>query len=215
MRLRPDERLFGVDPAILIDAARQLHHRDGAAFVLKDMCLAMGAPPGEVLPVLNQMVSEGFVELDMDSQETYRATKKLGQLALAHISTGLQRVHADELLQRVIAQVEAINANPDRYQCKVIRVVVFGSYLGQKAILGDLDIGVEIKEVLPSSQEDRVARFRDWRRGRATPVSKAQALLRLRKPKLISIHDFEEVKRLDTPYRVVWDEPLDPQPQAS
>jgi len=209
MHLRSDELMFGVAPAILIDGAQQLHRREGRPFELNDFCRALGAPVREAQPVLEQMVAAGFIALQEGSIGSYSATPKLGQLALANISEGLPRAQADALMTRILAKAKSVNAEPQKHQCVVVRLVVFGSYLTAKEILGDLDIGVELKELPRPPGQDRRNTYRDLLRGLATPTSKVRSLLRLRKPKHISIHDLEEVLRLGTPYRLVFGEQLD------
>jgi len=204
MYLRPNELMFGVAPAILLDCARQLHRHDYGPFSLSDFCKALGAPIRESQPVLAQMISEGFITAQTGDGGTYLATSKLGQLALANVSEGLPRLQADALLAQVLVKAASVNEHPEKHGCVVIRVVVFGSYLTQKEVLGDLDIGVELKELPRPGAHDERARYRDWSRGMASPSTKVRSLLRLRKPKQISIHDFDEVLRLGTPYRLVF-----------
>ena len=195
--------MFGVAPAILLDCARQLHHYDLRPFTLNDFCEALGASQREAQLVLMQMISEGFIVAQVSDAGAYSATPKLGQLALANISEGLPRAQADALLAQVLARAELINKHPEKHECAVIRVVVFGSYLTQKEILGDLDVGVELKELPRLRAHDEGTRYMAWIRGVASPSTKVRSLLRLRKPKQISIHDFDEVLRLETPYRVL------------
>lgn len=209
MHLRPNELMFGVAPAILLDCARQLHQYDHRPFTLNDFCEALGAPQREAQPVLMQMISEGFIAAPTSDVGAYSTMPKLGQLALANISEGLPRAQADALLAQVLAKAELINKHPEKHECAIIRVAVFGSYLTQKEILGDLDIGVELKELPRLRSHDKGARYRALIRGVASPSTKVRALLRLRKPKQISIHDFEEVFRLGTPYRLVFGEAPD------
>ncbi|MFT3718580.1 hypothetical protein [Pseudorhodoferax sp.] len=209
MHLRSGELMFGVAPTILIDCARQLHRLAGQPFTLDDFCMALGAPIREAKPVLAQMISEGFISTQATSSSVYLATPKLGQLALSNISEGLPRAQADALLTRILDQAESVNADPLKHRCEVVRIVVFGSYLTEKEVLGDLDIGVELKELPRQHEQDWNSRYRDLLRGLATPASKVKSLLRLRKPKQISIHDLAEVLRLGTPYRLVFGEQLD------
>lgn len=212
MYLRSDELLFGVAPAILIDCAQQLHRLADRPFSLNDFCEALGAPIREAEPVLTQMISEGFIAAQAASPNTYRATSKLGQLALSNISEGLPRPQADVLLARIIDRAASVNADPQKHRCLVVRIVVFGSYLTDKETLGDLDIGVELKELPRPPGANRRSAYRDLLRGLATPTSKVKSLLRLHKPKQISIHNFEEVLQLGTPYRLVFGKQLDVPP---
>lgn len=203
MLLIPNELLFGVAPEILVDCARQLHARNGQDFSLGYFCETLGAPLGEASIVLDEMVVAGFFAVDKSSADCYVPTTKLAQLALANISNGVSRAEAEELLQRVIDRADLINSDLQKSECRVTCIVVFGSYLTDKAILGDLDIGVEIQEIRRSDQSAPI-NIRKLMMGGATPWSRAVAALRLRKPKKISVHQLDEVLGLGTPYRVVF-----------
>lgn len=203
MLLIPNELFFGVAPEILVDCAQQFHAREGRPFSLTAFCEALGAPVDEASAVLIEMVAAGFFSVEEGSADCYGPTTKLAQLALASISHGLSRAEAAKLLQRVIDKAKLINSDPEQYACRVICLVVFGSYLTDKEVLGDLDIGVEIRE-LHRSEESSRSDIRKFLMGGSTPRSRALAALRLQRPKQISIHLFDEVLRLDTPYQLVF-----------
>lgn len=206
MHLVPNELVYGVAPEILLDCAKQLHLRDGRPFSLDVFCEALGAPVREALPVLNTLVAEGFIQRDSERVDRFLATTKLGQLALANVSEGLPRVEATKLLERVIARAIKVNAEPEKHMCQVECLVVFGSFLGDKEVLGDLDIGAELRELRPAGERVSMDEIRRFMRGAASPTSKVMSALRLQKPKQISIHRLEEVMRLGTPFRVVFGE---------
>lgn len=205
MHLIPNELVFGVAPEILVDCARQIHLRDLKPFSLNEFSEALGAPTRESKPVLEQMVAEGFFQLDAADSGLYRPTPKLGQLALASISNGLTRADAVKLLERVIERARVINSDPDKYACEVVCLVVFGSYLTDKSVLGDLDFGVELREISRKDRRRPAMGILELLR-RASPTSKAMSALRLQKPKQISVHKLDEVICLGTAYEIVFGE---------
>lgn len=202
MNLTPDSLLFGVSPEILIDCAQQLRD-DLRPFSMDEFCKAIGAPQSEAGPVLKQMISEGFVTLDDTKLGQYIPTSKFNQLAVASISNGISRDKADELLLAVVRMAEKVNAQPDVYRYAVECLVVFGSYLGAKPVLGDLDIGVELRE-LPRERDGARRPIKEIVQGGMSSLNKTMSALRLRKPKLISIHELGEVVALGTEYKVIW-----------
>lgn len=204
MHLVPNELVYGVAPEILLDCARQLHLRDGRPFSLDEFCEALGAPVREALPVLYAMVADGFFQANAECSDRYSVTNKLAQLALANATNGLLRVEAKKLLERVIERAIKINADPEKHRCQVDCIVVFGSFLGDKEVLGDLDIGAELRELRPAGGRVSIDEVRRFMRGAASPTTKVMSALRLQKPKQISIHRLEEVLRLGTPFRVVF-----------
>jgi hypothetical protein len=201
MHLRPNELVFGVAPEILLDCAQQL--RDGERpFSLDDFSRALGAPLDESAPVLQQMLAHGFLLARDDG--TFGRTQKFSQLAAASISEGLTRSAAETLLGRIVTKAHEINERVEEYEARVQCIVVFGSYLGDKPLLGDLDIGVDVAE-LPRVREGRL-KFSELRQimTHQTPSGRVFSELRLRKPKLISVHRLGEVIELSTPYKVVF-----------
>lgn len=205
MHLIPNSLLFGVAPEILVDCAQQLHDTN-EPFTLDQFCKALGAPAGESEVVLEELLTNGFFQLDKSSTGLYRPTSKLGQLALAKISNGLPRELATKLLAQVIERARLINDDPDKYACQVTCLMVFGSYLTSKSILGDLDIGVELREIRQHDQKRTYGELRKMMQRGATPTSKAMAVLRLQKPKQISLHQLSEVLSLGTPFEIVFGE---------
>jgi|ERR1700735_98923 hypothetical protein len=69
------------------------------------------------------------------------------------------RVHrktAKNALESVLERATAVNSN-DQYFCRIERIAVFGSYLGSKDRLGDLDLAVQLKPRDPN-HSDHISR---------------------------------------------------------
>lgn len=198
MRLTPNKSMFGVKPEILRDCANQL--RDLDSFSVENFCEAIGAPAEEARPVLEHLLREGFVGTGNDEQ--YIPTTQFLQLANANITDGLSRAEAKALLQRVIERARDINAKADEFDHHITRLAVFGSILGNNEVLGDMDIAFDcqrnpISDDIPAkrcSLSQSLANF-----------SKMLSYLRLRKPGQISLHSWDEIKFLKTPYKIVFE----------
>jgi hypothetical protein len=204
MKLLPGKLVFGVAPSILIDCAIQIHDRE-RDFDLDDFCEALGAPVEEARPVLKKLVHAGFAKPDNKlGADRFHPTRKWSQLALARISRGLARADAEKLLEKIIAKASVINAGNDNRFRKISCVVVFGSYLREVPILGDLDIGVALDPKDKKQLDQKGMSLEEWLRKDGAPDRRTCSALRLRKPQYISIHEFDEVIRLKTPYRVVF-----------
>lgn len=208
MHLLPDQLMFGVAPALLIDCARQIHERDydevRHAFDIEAFSKALGAPVSESGPVLQAMLAGGFFERAEGAESRYVATRKLGQLALASISHGISRDEADTLLALIVEKAAWVNARPDAYENRIDCVVVFGSWLTDKRHLGDLDIGVALSELRDRSSRREGEGFDEWLKRGMAARNRALRALRLRQPKKISVHELDEVVRLGTPFKVVF-----------
>ena len=203
MRLDPDSLLFGVAPAILKDCAAQL--REFAHFSQDDFCKAIGAPADEALPVLEQMIIAGFVAEHETMPGNYAGTGKLPQLAVARITKGIPRSAAEILLQKVIERAKIINANPDGYgNNRITRLAVFGSYLGDADVLGDIDIAFEYARA-PSEDNQEQRQYFNLEASLAK-IKKIISFLRLRNPKRISLHEWDELMGLKTPFRIVFED---------
>ncbi len=202
MHFPPGDLWNGVAPEILIDCARQLRDREDIS--QDDFCRALGAPPDEAMPVLKIMVNEGFFE-PRDDSSTFAPTARLRQLALAQVSNGLTRAEAEALLERIIDAGRRVNRSPEKYSLTVRRIAVFGSYLGDKPKLGDLDVAVELSANSSLRIQPDEGVLTAMAR-QSSAESKIYSALRLRKSKVISIHTFAEVEHLRTPYRVVFEE---------
>lgn len=198
--------MFGVAPALLIDCAVQIHEGhysdEDQSLSLDDFSRALGAPISESAPVLHAMVAEGFFE-QRDGQR-FAPTQKLGQLALAKISSGISRTEAEALLGQIERKAEWINQRPNEFGYRVCCIAVFGSYLSSKTVLGDLDIGVAVEEIRESQihagDGDIYARIERSMAARRRTLK----ALRLRQPRKISIHEMSELMNLDTRYRLIF-----------
>lgn len=202
MRLKPGELLFGVKPEILVDCAQQLCVKD--EFDVARFCEAIGAPESEARCVLNQLIGAGFVEDRPTEDDPFKHTPLFRQLALAHISEGISREFASMLLKQICNKAEAINSNPKEFPHAVECIAVFGSYLSNKLVLGDLDIGVNLSGGRKLTRAEISKDVQNMMQGRSTSEDRTLAALRLRKPKVISVHTLREVLSLDTPFRLVW-----------
>jgi hypothetical protein len=72
------------------------------------------------------------------------ATEKGRRFGIAKATTPITRAKANELLLDLIERAKSINENPE-FVFYVERIEVFGSYLTDKELLGDLDVGVKIE----------------------------------------------------------------------
>lgn len=201
MHFEPNSLPFGVAPAILIDCAKQLAHEDSFSF--DGFCRALGATRAEGKAILSAVINGGLVTAEAQKPDQYAATQLFRQVSLARIGEGLPRAEAERLLERVLDIAKSINANPAKHECTVLCVVVFGSFLGSKSMLGDLDLGVAIEEIRRPGERRSYADIRKMMAA-ASPTDKAMSALRMRKPKLISVHKLSEVLELGTRYKVVF-----------
>lgn len=221
VRLTPKVLVYGVSPVILRACALSL--REFYYFSINDFSRALGAPIEEARPVLDQLLNDGFltpakhtadpeilarIEHANDNIDNlYLPTSKFRQLAVANISHGIHRADADKLLLDVIEAARQINVHPERYAgYGIAKLVVFGSYLGEVELLGDIDIGYGIQSDLALRKkfiDEQLPRFslNDLHK---CHLQVLQAL-RCGRTKFVSLHPLAEVISLRTPFKVVFD----------
>ena len=93
----------------------------------------------------------------------------------------LARAEAERLLRSIVAKAQHINAHPEEFPFAVVSISVFGSFLTDKPVLGDLDVAIEVTRVRQPEYGGHYARDVHW-------AEKTGRALRLRRPKVISVH---------------------------
>lgn len=126
----------------------------------------------------------------------------------------MRRARATQIIERLIAEANAINAD-DRMFCTIKRISVFGSYLTDKPVLGDLDIGVRLVTLPGAHTETSLRTFlRDFppprhiARDYMSRVFWPQTFVwrRLRVGRNISFHDQDEVEGEGYMHHVIFED---------
>ena len=125
----------------------------------------------------------------------------------------VRRERADKLIQQMIAEAEVINSDPTMMY-RVAVLAVFGSYLTEKSVLGDLDIALGLKmlwtpetyddcrEILTAAYPMPKSVAADFMERLGWPETVVRR--RLKVGRGISLHDFSELTVLGCPYQVVF-----------
>ena len=124
----------------------------------------------------------------------------------------MRLARADEIVAKLVAEAQAINAD-DHMLWRVALISVFGSYLGDKPVLGDLDIGLSLVARPHAMNEDEIAVFRalypaprhivaSW----FGPLTWSETYVRrrLRVGRNISFHDQSEIDHEEYPHLVLF-----------
>lgn len=110
----------------------------------------------------------------------------------------LTRARADLLLSRALVRVHEINRRPAQYFHRIDSFAVFGSYLADVPMLGDLDLAARFIYLPDTRSEGDFVHH--WRRG----LSRCVAYLRQR-CRLVNVHAMEELVSLKYPHRVLFE----------
>jgi len=92
--------------------------------------------------LVDELRRKGYVEIASEMPAgTWRNTMAGNALAMASRTKQISRREGGERLAEFLARVEAVNAD-ESFPHRVGKVVVFGSYLGDKDPIGDVDLAV-------------------------------------------------------------------------
>ena len=123
-------------------------HRDSFDLpCLRDQ-LSLDENPAMVLA--SELVAEGYVEEPQDG--VYKFTDKAGELVRASAASKVSRKTAEDALAGLLERVHQYNLDSDKI-FTIEMVVVFGSFLGTKDKLGDLDVSVKYRDRNPKDPD--------------------------------------------------------------
>lgn len=171
----------------------------------------MKVDPDEAARVLASLNEKGLIEPGAleGAEQLYHLTMLGRSLAGASAGKPIKRGTADKLLAGFLERVERVNAD-SYYLFRVAHVVVFGSYLTEAEVLGDLDIAIHL-EAKEADWEKHVARedariseaheagrnFPSYEAQIHWPETEVRRFLKGRSP-AISLHDLRSDIRIIT-----------------
>lgn len=171
----------------------------------------------EARRVLAALEQEGYIKLYQAflPREQWHTTRKGNTLAGASAARPANRAKAEQRLAEFLERVDRINAD-DAYVYRVTKVALFGSMLSESPTVGDIDVAIELTprydaEAMEERREQRVdaaiaagRSFPNWVDSLVWPQQEVLLLLKNRSH-LISLHEFHQLKKLKTPYRMLVD----------
>jgi predicted nucleotidyltransferase len=162
--------------------------------------------------IVQALLDAGYIEnASNDAKSGNRhVVSDLGiQLRNAKFVRRITRHEAEKLVAGLLERVKQVNKR-DELTHRVTEVRVFGSYLGNKADLGDVDLAVQFTPRRPTHVEE--AKLRAAQSGKTMGNylqiitygrHEVRQILKNRSPYL-SIHEFGEPEKLGVPYRVLF-----------
>ncbi len=124
------------------------------------------------------------------------------------------RLRAEQMVQNLPSRAAAMNADP-RYIYEITKLAVFGSYLRDKALLGDVDVACELQ--FRMRHEERRAAFESFDEHFPPPVYIRQNYFEhlcwpqskmrrdLKAGRGMHIHEFGELAALGCPYQLIFE----------
>jgi len=184
--------------------------------------------PLQARHVYEKLRTEGYIEpSDLPpafhaDDENWQTTMKGNTLAHATARKPIARRTADRLVEEFLKRVKEINACDD-YVYRIKQVIVFGSYLSDKATLGDVDLAVSLEfryddlHMRERQCQERIdyalrreKNFRTFLEQVTWPYLEVFTILKGRSPSL-SLHDVqvEQILSQPIPSKVLFDASLD------
>lgn len=211
MNLNPKDTMFDLPilkvREVLRHAIKERLWGDSRNKVIGKVALILKEPTAVAQELVRQLLNENYIIWEKKKfpdgiQYELIATEKGRRLGIAKATAPITRAKANELLQDLIERAKSINENPE-FVFYVERIEVFGSYLTDKELLGDLDVGVQLSRRYNGSQftkhnQQRIKlakssgrRFNNSTEELNWPFWEVMLMLKARK-KGLSIHDISE-----------------------
>mgnify|MGYP004701223177 CR=1 FL=1 len=152
MNINPKETMFGLPilkvREILRQAIKERLWGNSRKKVIGKVALILNQPTVIAQELVSQLLNENYIVLEKKKfqdgiQYELIATEKGRRFGIAKATASISRAKASELLQDLIERAKSINENPE-FVFFVERIEVFGSYITDKELLGDLDVGVKL-----------------------------------------------------------------------
>ena len=153
MRINPKDTLFDY-PVLKVREVIRLAMKEQLCYtckedIIKQIAKTIGASEAAGDKLFNTLLQEGYFTINDEKfgDSVYwivAETEKGRHLGVTRANPPITRAKADSLLQELLQRVKEIN-NHKEYVYKVVTVKVFGSYLSDKELLGDLDVAIKLE----------------------------------------------------------------------
>ncbi|NEN22799.1 hypothetical protein G3O08_04705 [Cryomorpha ignava] len=156
MRLDPKDKLFGQPilevRAVVKAAMKRLLWGDTKSELEMKIAKRLKKSRAIACKVMEGLIDENYLILEKktDDNEIYynlAETEKGFGFGMASANPPISRQKADLLLAEIIEKAKRVNGSKE-YLYRVETLKVFGSYLTDKEILGDLDVAVKVSPKL-------------------------------------------------------------------
>ena len=152
MRIAPKDTLFGHSILKVREVIRMAMKEQLSAYKKDDIIefiadkLTLSIPVSKKL--FKDLISQRYLKM---KNEKFRdqdfwvvgETEKGRQLGVTRANPPISRAKADLLLHELLERVKEVNRSKE-YVYKVVKVGVFGSYLTNASVLGDLDVAIAL-----------------------------------------------------------------------
>lgn len=118
--------------------------------IIKEITTVLGCAIKDAKLVFEQLINEEYLifekkKIGNNLYHEITETEKGRRLGVTRANPPITRAKADLLLAELLERVEKVNSNTDLVY-KVENVKVFGSYLSDQEILGDIDVAIKLEK---------------------------------------------------------------------
>jgi predicted nucleotidyltransferase len=155
MNVKAGDELAGFPAIELREFFRKFR---GGAIGVDGTAYYLGIGIRKAKKLLTDFENEGYLKSKISlygrkKKTWWEQTPKGAGLRMASAAKPIKRAAADRLLSQLLERVEEVNESPD-YLYKVVKVVLFGSYLDESRLtLSDIDIAVELERKEPDYEK--------------------------------------------------------------
>jgi hypothetical protein len=146
MRIKPDAVVAGF-PARQI---RKLLRQSVDSLLARDAMKILQLDKKTAIQLLERLEADGFLEKvpiwpNSNDEQSWKRTVRGGALANALFSRAVSRQSAEKTLSEFLDRVRQVNSD-NRFLYRVLKVVVFGSFLSNAPFVGDVDLAVDLRQ---------------------------------------------------------------------
>jgi hypothetical protein len=143
LQIKGTDTISGIPIMRVRSSFRSILARHSSSFDLAYLQEKLSLDEKSAMALASELVTQGYVEAPKNG--VYEFTDKAGQLVRASAASKVSRKTAEDALAGLLERVTQYNLDSDKI-FTIETVAVFGSFLGTKNKLGDLDVAVKKRD---------------------------------------------------------------------
>lgn len=213
MNLDPKAKIAGVPSLKIRELLRMQHYGVGWNASVDQASRMLEISRDETLQVLEELRSLGYIVF-VDDALDWKTTIAGNALANASATKPIRKSKAEQAFAQFMERVTQVNQNP-YYLYKVVKVVLFGSYITDAETVSDVDVAIELSPKEADSErhwalveqriDERERPFSNYSERFYWPEIEVTKFLKARSH-VISLHSGEDVSKIGATYKVVYSE---------
>ena len=213
MNIDPKAKIAGIPSLKIRELMRMQHYGMGWSASVDQASGLLEISHDATLIVLEELRSLGYIVF-VDDAYNWKTTIAGNALANASATKPIRRPKADQAFAQFMERVNQVNQNP-YYLYKVVKVVLFGSYITDTEAVNDVDVAIELSPKEADSErhwalveqriEEREKPFSNYSERFCWPEIEVTKFLRARSH-VISLHDVGEVSKIGATYKTIYSE---------